>query len=81
MKNMGPKSSEWLASVGIQTLDGDRVAQLGVVGTYNHVKTASPKYDIRILVSIPNYNVVFGGLRSVPEQASGRCHVATEGAE
>jgi len=29
MENMGPKSSEWLASVGIHSLDD--VARLGVV--------------------------------------------------
>jgi DNA transformation protein len=40
MKNMGPKSSEWLASVGIHTLDD--VAQLGVVETYKRVKAAYP---------------------------------------
>ena len=43
MKNMGPKSSEWLASVGIHTLDGDRVAQPGVVETYKRVKAAYPE--------------------------------------
>ena len=37
---MSPKSSECLASVGIHTLDGDRVAQLGVVQTYQRVKAA-----------------------------------------
>jgi hypothetical protein len=42
MKSMGPKSSESLASVGIHTLDGDRVAQLGVVKTYQRVKAAYP---------------------------------------
>jgi DNA transformation protein and related proteins len=40
MKNMGPKSTEWLASVGIQTLDD--VARLGVVETYKRVKAAYP---------------------------------------
>ena len=40
MKNMGPKSSEWLASVGIHTLDD--VVQLGVVETYKRVKAAYP---------------------------------------
>jgi hypothetical protein len=40
MKNMGPKSSEWLASVGIHT-PGD-VAQLGVE-TYKLVKAAYPE--------------------------------------
>jgi DNA transformation protein len=40
MKNMGPKSSEWLASVGIYTLDD--VAALGVVETYKRVKAVYP---------------------------------------
>ena len=41
MKNMGPKSSEWLASVGIHTLDD--VARLGVVKAYKRVKAAYPE--------------------------------------
>ena len=41
MKNLGPKSSEWLASVGVQTLDD--VARLGVVETYKRVKAAYPE--------------------------------------
>ena len=41
MRNMGPKSSEWLASVGIHTLDD--VAKLGVVETYRRVKAAYPE--------------------------------------
>jgi len=40
MKNMGPKSSAWLASVGVHTLDD--VARLGVVETYRRVKAAYP---------------------------------------
>ena len=40
MKSMGPKSSEWLASVGIHTLDD--VAQLDVVEAYRRVKAAYP---------------------------------------
>ena len=40
MKNMGPKSSEWLASVGIHTLDD--VVALGVVETYKRVKAVYP---------------------------------------
>jgi TfoX-like protein len=40
MKNIGPKSREWLAWVGIRTLDD--VAQLGVVETYKRVKAAYP---------------------------------------
>jgi hypothetical protein len=38
MKPRGPKSREWLASMGIHTLDD--VAQLGVVETYKRVKAA-----------------------------------------
>jgi DNA transformation protein len=41
MKNMGPKSSEWLAAIGIHTLDD--VARLGVVETYKRVKAAYPE--------------------------------------
>ena len=40
MKNMGPKSSEWLAAVGIDTLDD--VARLSVIETYKRVKAAYP---------------------------------------
>ena len=41
MKNLGPKSREWLASVGVYTLDD--VAKLGVVETYKRVKAAYPE--------------------------------------
>ena len=41
MKNVGPKSSEWLASVGVHTLDD--VARLGVVETYKRVKAVFPE--------------------------------------
>lgn len=41
MKNIGPKSSEWLASVGIHTLED--VAKIGVVETYKRVKMAYPE--------------------------------------
>jgi len=41
MKNLGPKSREWLASVGVSTLDD--VANLGVVETYKRVKAAYPE--------------------------------------
>jgi DNA transformation protein len=45
---MGPKSSEWLASVGIHTLDD--VARLGVVETYKRVKAAHPdKVSLNLL--------------------------------
>ena len=41
MKNIGPKSSEWLASIGVHTLED--VATLGVVETYKRVKAAYPE--------------------------------------
>ena len=51
MKNMGPKSSEWLASVGIHTLDD--VATLGVVGAYKRVKAAYPdKVSLNLLYGL-----------------------------
>ncbi|HJS20915.1 MAG TPA: TfoX/Sxy family protein [Anaerolineales bacterium] len=51
MKNMGPKSSEWLASVGVHTLDD--VANLGVVETYKRVKAAYPdKVSLNLLYGL-----------------------------
>ena len=45
---MGPKSSQWLASVGIHTLD--EVAQVGVVETYKRVKAVYPdKVSLNLL--------------------------------
>lgn len=41
MKNLGPKSREWLASVGVHTMDD--VARLGVIETYRRVKAAHPE--------------------------------------
>lgn len=41
MKNLGPKSSEWLASIEVHSLDD--VAHLGVVETYERVKAAYPE--------------------------------------
>jgi len=41
VKNIGPKSSEWLASIGVHTLDD--VARLGVVETYKRVKAVYPE--------------------------------------
>lgn len=41
MKNIGPKSREWLASIDVHTLDD--VADLGVVETYKRVKAAYPE--------------------------------------
>jgi DNA transformation protein and related proteins len=51
MKNLGPKSSEWLASVGVHTLDD--VVALGVVETYNRVKVAYPeKVSLNLLYGL-----------------------------
>ena len=51
MKNIGPKSSAWLASVGVHTLDD--VAKLGVVETYKCVKTAYPeKVSLNLLYGL-----------------------------
>lgn len=41
MKNLGPKSTEWLASVGIHNLDD--VARIGVAESYLRVKAAYPE--------------------------------------
>ena len=41
MKNLGPKSSEWLASIGVHSLED--VAKLGVIETYKRVKAAYPE--------------------------------------
>lgn len=41
MKNLGPKSAEWLASIGIFSLED--VAKLGVIETYKRVKAAYPE--------------------------------------
>lgn len=51
MKNVGPKSREWLAAVGINTLDD--VAKLGVVQTYLRVKAAYPeKVSLNLLYGL-----------------------------
>ena len=51
MRNMGSKSSEWLASVGIHTLDD--VLNLGVVETYKRVKAAYPeKVSLNLLYGL-----------------------------
>jgi DNA transformation protein len=51
MKNMGPKSSEWLALVGVHTLDD--VAKMGVVETYKRVKAAYPeKVSLNLLYGL-----------------------------
>ena len=51
MKNMGPKSTAWLASVGIHTLDD--VASIGVVESYLRVKAAYPdKVSLNLLYGL-----------------------------
>ena len=51
MRNMGPKSSEWLASIGVHTLDD--VLSLGVVETYKRVKAAYPeKVSLNLLYGL-----------------------------
>jgi len=51
MRNIGPKSSEWLASVGVHTLDD--VAKLGVVESYKRVKAAYPeKVSLNLLYGL-----------------------------
>ena len=51
MKNIGPKSREWLASIGVHTMDD--VAQIGVVETYKRVKAAYPeKVSLNLLYGL-----------------------------
>jgi hypothetical protein len=51
MKNMGPKSTQWLASVGIHSLDD--VARIGVVESYLRVKVAYPdKVSLNLLFGL-----------------------------
>lgn len=51
MKNIGPKSTEWLASIGVHTLDD--VVALGVVETYKRVKAAYPeKVSLNLLYGL-----------------------------
>lgn len=51
MKNIGPKSTEWLASVGVHTLED--VAELGVIETYRRVKAAYPeKVSLNLLYGL-----------------------------
>lgn len=51
MKNIGPKSNEWLASVGVNTLED--IARLGVVETYKRVKAAYPdKVSLNMLYGL-----------------------------
>jgi len=51
VKNIGPKSKQWLASVGVHTLDD--VVSLGVVETYKRVKEAYPeKVSLNLLYAL-----------------------------
>jgi DNA transformation protein len=51
MRNIGSKSSEWLVSVGVYTLDD--VVNLGVVETYKRVKAAYPeKVSLNLLYGL-----------------------------
>ena len=51
MRNIGPKSKQWLASIGVHTLDD--VASLGVVETYKRVKAAYPeKVSLNLLYAL-----------------------------
>jgi DNA transformation protein len=51
MKNIGPKSSDWLASVGVNNLDA--VARLSVMETYIRVKAAYPeKVSLNLLYGL-----------------------------
>lgn len=51
MINIGPKSREWLASIGVHTMDD--VVQIGVVETYKRVKAAHPeKVSLNLLYGL-----------------------------
>ena len=51
MRNIGPKSKQWLASIGVHTLDD--VASLGVVETYKRVRAAYPeKVSLNLLYAL-----------------------------
>lgn len=41
MRKLGPKSREWLADIGVYSLEG--IAKLGVVETYKRGKAAHPE--------------------------------------
>lgn len=41
LRNLGPKSAEWLEQVGIATIE--QLGEIGVVEAYLRVKTAMPK--------------------------------------
>jgi hypothetical protein len=51
MRNVGPKSTAWLASIGIHSLE--QVAVLGVAETYRRVKAAYPeKVSLNLLYGL-----------------------------
>jgi len=51
MKNIGPKSRQWLASVGVYTLDD--VVRLDAVETYKRVRAAYPeKVSLNLLYAL-----------------------------
>ena len=51
MRKIGPKSKQWLASVGVHTLDD--IVSLGVVETYKRVKAAHPeKVSLNLLYAL-----------------------------
>ena len=51
MKNIGSKSKQWLASVGVHTLDD--VVSLGVVETYKRVRAGYPeKVSLNLLYAL-----------------------------
>jgi len=51
VKNIGSKSKQWLASVGVHTLDD--VVSLGVVETYKRVRAAYPeKVSLNLLYAL-----------------------------
>ena len=76
MKNLGPKSSEWLAAIGIHSLDD--VARLGAVETYKRVKAAYPEkvtlnmlYGLQAaLFDIP-WNELPADIKAQPRQEAG----------
>ena len=51
MRNIGPKSKQWPASIGVHTLDD--VVSLGVVETYKRVRAAYPeKVSLNLLYAL-----------------------------
>jgi len=51
VRNMGPKSRQWLASIDVHTLDD--VVSLGVIETYKRVKAAYPeKVSLNLLYAL-----------------------------